>query len=294
MKKKLLITGASGFLGYHLLRVAAKDWEVYGFGNTHNIDFGDAVVLQCDITNYIALGDYFEDIEPDAVIHAAAIADGAFCQNNKAKSYEVNVEATRNLAGICCDLQIPFAFTSTDLVFDGKKGMYTEEDVKNPLSVYGEHKSIAEEETIKIYPGASVFRLPLMFGHLEASYNSYFHKFLMQLKRGEKANLFSDEYRSITGAKSISKGILNLLEKGAGVVHLGGPERLSRYEFGLKVAEMFNLPVELLVAGLQKDFKTDTPRPADVSLNIQKAISLGFAPHSVVEELKLIMSQKYC
>ena len=73
--------------------------------------------------------------------------------------HAVNVEASVNLAGICSDFQIPFAFTSTDLVFDGKKGRYKEEYAKNPLSIYGEQKSIAEEGILKIYPGSTVFRL---------------------------------------------------------------------------------------------------------------------------------------
>ena len=294
MKKKLLITGASGFLGYHLLRLAAKDWEVFGICNSHGFDFADAVSVKCDITNYIELGNFFDDIEPDAVIHTAAIADAGFCQNNKEVSYAVNVDATKNLAGICCDFQIPFAFTSTDLVFDGAKGMYMEEDAKNPLSVYGQHKSMAEDEAVKIYPGATVFRLPLMFGDEHAGSSNYFSKFLKQLRLGERVNLFSDEYRSVCGAKSISGGILKLFETTSGIIHLAGRERLSRYEFGLKVAKAFNFSEGLIDSCSQKDFKTDTPRPADVSLNINKAISLGFSPLAVAEELQLIMSQKYC
>ena len=294
MKKKLLITGASGFLGYHLLRVASKDWELYGISNKHDFYFADTVAVKCDITNYIELGNFFDDIEPDAVIHTAALADAAFCQNNRELSYSVNVDATKNLAGICCDFQIPFAYTSTDLVFDGIKGMYIEDDGKNPLSVYGEHKSVAEDEAIKIYPEATVFRLPLMFGDINASSNNYFSKFLKQLEAGEKTNLFRDEFRSVCGAKSISEGILKLFETTSGTIHLAGTERLSRYEFGLKVAKAFSFSEELINSCSQKDFKTDTPRPADVSLNIDKAISLGFSPLRVADELQLIMTQKYC
>lgn len=293
MKKKLIITGASGFLGYHLLRVASVDWEVYGITNSKSFDFENATAINCDIRNYIEFGNFIDDIEPDAIIHAAAISDANFCEQNKDLSYEVNVEATKNLAGICCDFHIPFAFTSTDLVFDGTQGIYKEDAQKNPLSVYGEQKSIAEEEVLRIYPEATVFRLPLMFGLPEASASNYLQKFISQLKNGEKAALFFDEYRSICGARSIAEGILKLMNH-SGVIHLAGKERLSRFEFGVKAAKAFQLDETLLLSCSQKDVKMAAPRPADVSLDISKAVSLGFAPLSVDEELKLIADKKYC
>lgn len=292
MKKKLIITGTSGFLGYHLLRAASAEWEIYGITNSKVFDFENATAINCDIRNYIELGNFIDDIEPDAVIHAAAIADTNFCEQNKELSYEVNVEATKNLAGICCDFHIPFAFTSTDLVFDGKLGMYKEDAQKNPLSVYGEQKSIAEEEVLRIYPEATIFRLPLMFGFVEASASNYLQKFISQIRNGEKAALFFDEYRSVCGARSIAEGILKLMNH-SGIIHLAGMERLSRYEFGVKAAKAFGLNESLLLSCSQKDVKMAAPRPADVSLDISKAVSLGFAPLSVDEELKLIADKIY-
>ena len=288
MKKKLLLTGASGFLGYHLLRVFAPDWEIYGIGNSKAVELAGVTAIKCDITNYIELGNYFDDIEPDAVIHTAAIADANFCQQNPELSYSVNVDAGKNLAGICCDFQIPFAFTSTDLVFDGTKGMYLEDDAKNPLSIYGEQKSLAEDGILQIYPEATVFRIPLMFGYPGASTGNYLFKLISQLEKGETATLFTDEYRSVCGAKSISRGILQLLGKTGGIVHLAGNERLSRYDFGMKAVQAFGLNPALVKQCSQKEIKSAAPRPADVSLNINKAINSGFLPLSVDEELKLI------
>jgi len=293
MKKKLLLTGASGFLGYHLLRVFANDWQIYGLTHSKGFDFKGATAVNCDITNYIELGNYFDDIEPDAVIHAAAIADGNFCQQNPEMSYSINVDAGKNLAGICCDFQIPFAFTSTDLVFDGKKGMYTEEDEKNPLSIYGEQKATAEDEILKIYADATVFRLPLMYGYPEASAGNYTGKFINQIKAGETAILFNDEYRSAGSAKNISEGILQLLGKTSGIIHLAGPERLSRSEFGKKIITAFNLNPGLVQETSQKNAKNMAPRPADVSFDIKKAIHLGFAPKNADTELGLIANGKY-
>ncbi len=291
-KKKLIITGASGFLGYHLLRVTSAEWEVYGITHSKGFDFKNALAINCDLRNYIELGNFIDDIEPDAIIHTAAISDANFCEQNKELSYEVNVEATKNLAGICCDFKIPFAFTSTDLVFDGKQGMYKEDDAKNPLSVYGEQKSIAEYEALRIYPEATIFRLPLMFGAAEASAFNYLQKLIAQIKNSETAPLFHDEYRSVCGAKSIAKGILKLINE-TGTIHLAGKEKLSRYEFGLKAAKAFGLDESLLHSCSQKEVKMAAPRPADVSLNISKAKSLGFAPLSVDEELNLIATGKY-
>jgi dTDP-4-dehydrorhamnose reductase len=288
VKKKLVITGASGFLGYHLLRSAAADWEIYGITLSKNFAFDGATQISCDIRNYIELGNYLDDIEPDALIHAAAISDSNFCQQNEELAHEVNVGATINLAGICSDYNIPFAFTSTDLVFDGTKGMYTETDSKNPVNVYGEQKSIAEDEVLRIYPEATIFRLPMMFGFAAASSNNYLQKFLAQIESGTETKLFSDEYRSVCGAESVSRGILQLLEKERGVIHLGGKERLSRYEFALKAADVYGLDKTLIKSCLQKDVQMAAPRPADVSLDISKAKELGFTPLNVVEELTLV------
>ncbi len=293
MKKKLLITGASGFLGYHLLRLAYGQYEVYGLYLSKDFDFVNAVHTRCDITNYIELGNLFDDIEPDAVIHTAAMSDADFCQNNRDISFSVNVEATKNLAGICSDFNIPFAFISTDLVFDGKKGTYKEDDARNPVSVYGEQKSLAEDEVLKIYPKAVVFRAALMFGYPEASSFNYMQKFLSLIRQGKTAKLFTDEYRSVCGAKSIAEGILLLLKNNSGIIHVAGKEKLSRYDFGKKTVKAFGLDERMIEACSQKDIQLSAPRPPDVSLDISKASALGFSPMRVDEELKLIAGGKY-
>ncbi|MFN8287956.1 MAG: NAD(P)-dependent oxidoreductase [Chitinophagales bacterium] len=293
MKKKIVVTGAAGFLGYHLLRLAEPVYEVYGLYHNRNAAFANAAMLRCDITNYIETGNIIDDIEPDAIIHLAAISDANYCQQHKEESFAVNVQATENLAGICSDLNIPFVFASTDLVFDGKKGRYRETDAKNPLSLYGEQKAKAEEDTLKIYPNSLVLRLPLMFGSQTAGEGKYLQQFLAKLQAGEKVKLFLDEYRSVCGAKSISAGILHFLFKQSGVLHLAGKQRLSRYEFGLKAAKAFGLNEGLIESCLQKDVTMAAPRPADVSMDISKALALGYSPLLADEELKLIAKGEY-
>lgn len=293
MKKKIVVTGAAGFLGYHLARLAAADYEVYGFYHNKQVTTAGVTMLRCDITNYIETGNVLDDIEPDALIHLAAVSDANYCQQHKGESFTVNVEATENLAGICSDFNIPFVFASTDLVFDGKKGRYREGDAKNPLSLYGEQKAKAEEDTVKIYPKSLIVRLPLMFGAAEAGEGKYLQQFITKLKAGEAVKLFLDEYRSVCGAKSISAGILHFLFTQSGVLHLAGKQRLSRYEFGLKAAKAFGLNESLIESCLQKDVVMAAPRPADVSLDVSKALVLGYAPLLADEELKLIAAGSY-
>jgi dTDP-4-dehydrorhamnose reductase len=287
--KKILITGASGFLGYHLLKEAYGKYEVYGLTHQNSCSFDCKLSIPCDITNYIELGNLIDDIEPDLIIHAAALADLGFCEANREKSYSVNVEATANLAGIASDLRVPFVFTSTDMVFDGKQGMYSEEDAVNPLNIYGEHKAIAEQKVLSLYPESLIVRLPLMFGHSMAAGNNFMSKFVAQIKSGEAVKLFTDEYRSVCGAFSIAKGIFELEGKANGIIHLAGQEKLSRYDLGLKAAEVLQLDKSLAIPSLQSEVSFPYKRPKDVSINITKALKLGFSPMKTEDELSFAL-----
>ncbi len=249
----------------------------------------------CDITNYVQLGNLIEDIEPDAIIHAAAMSNTAACEKDQEKSFQVNVEASVNLAGICNDLSIPFLFTSTDLVFDGKKGFYAERDFVSPLSVYGKHKALAETKIAEVYPRATIVRLPLMFGALEASQHNFFGQTIHKLRNGESVTLFEDEFRSICGARSISEGLLQLVEekKLPTIIHLAGLRSISRFDFGILVSEAFNFSLNLLHRCKQEDVGSLSPRPKDVSLDITLAKQLGYKPMDVKQELLMIAAGNY-
>jgi dTDP-4-dehydrorhamnose reductase len=286
--KKILITGASGFLGYHLLKEACGKYEVYGLTHQNSCSFDCKLSIPCDITNYIELGNLIDDIEPDLIIHAAALADLGFCEANREKSYSVNIEATANLAGIASDLKVPFVFTSTDMVFDGERGLYTEEDDVNPINIYGEHKAIAEQKVLSLYPESLIVRLPLMFGSIAAAGNNFLSKVIQQNKSGEETKLFTDEYRSVCGAHSIAKGILELAGRSNGVIHLAGKERLSRYEFGIRATETLGLSESLIIPCSQQDVVFSYKRPKDVSMKIEKALSFGYSPMALDEDLRMI------
>lgn len=285
--KTLLITGISGFLGWHVYQATCASWTVYGTYQTRSVSFADANTLALDLTDFAALQQAFQEIRPDAVIHTAALSQPNACQTQPELSRQINVLASLNLAGLCADAGIPFAFTSTDLVFDGHHAPYREADPVCPLSLYGEQKAEAEAGILSRYPDAAVCRMPLMFGAAPTA-PSFLQPFLQKLREGEALRLFTDEFRTPISGRDAAKGLLLALEKVRGLVHLGGRERLSRYEFGLRMAEAFDLSPDPISPCKQADVPMPAPRPPDVSMDSSYAFGLGYAPGGVLEELRAL------
>jgi dTDP-4-dehydrorhamnose reductase len=285
--KKLLITGASGFLGWHLCQLAKQEYIVYGTYFAHSVEIPDINTIKVNLTDFQELKQVFSEIKPTAVIHTAALSQPNFCQTHPDESYAINVEASCNISGLCADASIPCAFTSTDLVFDGLNAPYSETDPVSPVNLYGEHKVMAEQGMLEHYPKATICRMPLMFGMATPTATSFIQPFIQTLKEGKDLNLFIDEFRTPVSATTAAKGLLLALDKVQGCIHLGGKERISRYNFGLLMAEVFQLSSSQIKASRQQDMKMAAPRPPDVSLDSSKAFALGYEPLSLREELAI-------
>lgn len=289
--KRLLVTGASGFLGWNLCQEALGQWEVYGTYYNHVVEIPGVTLLPVDLREYQQVKELFAPIKPDAVIHCAAASKPNYCQQNPQESYAINVTASVNIARLCGEYQIPCAFTSTDLVFDGQSSFYQESDLVCPICLYGEQKVAAEQEMLSVYPEIAVCRMPLMFGLPSPVANSFIQGFINSLKAGQELNLFTDEFRTPASATTAARGLLLAIAKQVkGILHLGGRERVSRYEFGLLLAEVFQLPKDLIRPGKQADIIMVAPRSPDASLNSDKAFNLGYNPLSLREELMALKS----
>jgi len=285
-RKKLLVTGASGFLGWNVASIARSDWKVFGIYNRHQTKIEDVSMTRLDLSEYDDLKRLFNDIRPDAVIHTAAVSNPNYCEMHPSESRKINVNASLAIAGLCSMISIPLVFTSTDLVFDGSSPPYSETSMVNPVNVYSEHKVVAEEMIKDVYPEATICRMPLMFGYSGSINQGFTSQMITALKKGEKLNLFSDEYRTPVDAQSASKGLLLFLSKGKGVIHLGGQARISRYEMGLLTAELLACGTSGIVSVKQKDIPMAAKRPADVSLDSSKALSMGYATMNIKDALK--------
>lgn len=295
--KRCLITGASGFLGWNLCQVAQKAFEVHALAHRHIFDIPGVSVVLADITDREACAETFKQVAPDAVIHAAAIADPNVCQRDPELSRSVNYESSVVLARLCEDAGIPMVFVSTDLVFDGTQGNYSESDDVNPVSVYAEHKVAAEEALRRMHEQAIICRVPVMFGDPGPASKSFIQPILSSLEAGREVTLYTDEYRTPVGGLSAARGIVAMLEHGVpGIYHLGGTTRISRFDFGKQLVAVYGKSpdeilslMSLLVGVRQKDSVQIAPRPADVSLNSNKAYALGYNPLNIAVELQQVI-----
>ncbi|MFC1586520.1 SDR family oxidoreductase, partial [Fibrobacterota bacterium] len=227
-----------------------------------------------------------KDLRPDAVIHMAAASDPNFCQEHEAVSEKINIQASTLFAELCRTRGIPFLFTSTDLVFDGTSAPYREQDPVSPVSIYGRQKAIAEKKVLEIYPGSLVCRMPLMFGMAGPIASSILQPMLKAMAASTPLHLFEDEFRTPLSAPEACKGLLKVLPQASGMLHLGGPDRISRYELGIAVKRAFNMKSAVLNAVPQNSIPMTAPRPPDVSLNSDKARKFGFNPPGLEVQLK--------
>ncbi|CAN5284741.1 SDR family oxidoreductase [soil metagenome] len=289
-KPRLLLTGATGFLGFNVYHQAKELYQILGLAHSHTVALPGMQLIKLDLTQETGLRNIIREARPDAIMHLAAISDVNYCQLHPAETDNVNVDAAINIAKLAAELDVPMVFTSSDMVFDGEKGNYSETDAVNPINHYGEQKVRAEEGISRVYPEAAICRMPLMYGWPGPTSNNFFTAHLQKLQNAEAISLFTDEYRTPLGAISAAKGLIHALSSFHGIYHLGGAERVSRYEFGLMMAKAARVQPNI-IAALQKDVSMSAPRPKDVSLNSEKAVTQGFAPNSIVLELAEIIKK---
>jgi dTDP-4-dehydrorhamnose reductase len=192
------------------------------------------------------------------------------------------------VASACAGRGIRLVALSTDLVFGGESAPYVETDPPRPLSVYGRTKREGEQTVLAEFPAAAVARVALVYGRGHGARGTASESVAWALRAGRPATLFTDEQRTPVDAVSVAEATLRLLSGTAsGVFHLGGPERLSRFELGRRVARALGLPEAGLRPSAQAEYKGSDPRPADVSLDIGRARrELGWEPRPVEEALR--------
>ncbi|MBU6229944.1 MAG: NAD(P)-dependent oxidoreductase [Cyanobacteria bacterium REEB459] len=286
--RPLLITGASGFLGWHLTRLASPYWSVQGTYHQHPVDQVGVTMTCLDLSDLDRVQAWLAALNPGAVIHTAALSQPNVCEHQPQQSYAINVKATCTLAEFCGQRSIPFVFTSTEQVFDGEAAPYSEGSTPRPINTYGQHKLEAEQRIQTLHPHPIICRLPLLYGPATPRAGSFLQGFFQTLAAGQPLSVFVDEFRSPAYVEDVALGLLLALREGVDLLHLGGPERISRYHFGLRIAEIFNVSPALLVPTEQRHSTMAARRPADLSTDNQRALALGYQPRDVAAGLRAV------
>ena len=257
------ITGAGGLIGHHLVSLAPRllpGWQVRGLTRR-----------DVDLLDFASVRDRFLQDRPAALIHCAATSRSPVCEQHPALARRNNVEATARLLDLASS--IPFIFFSTDLVFDGRKGGYTEEDSPNPLSVYAETK-VAAEEIVRQHPRHTIVRISLTGGRSPSGDRGFNEEMEKAWAEGKTLNLFTDEFRCPLPAPVVARAVCELLQREAtGIYHLNGAEKMSRYEIGQVLAERHPELNPAIIPGTRMDYQ-GPPRPADTSLKTDKIQAL--------------------
>ncbi len=272
MPRRILVTGASGLVGSHILFLCSPD-EAIGTYREHRPHDTVYPYKPVDFHNIDQIEPFLREIHPDICIHAAAMSQLDWCEDHPESAVRVNAEAPLVMATVARDLGCRFVLISTDMVFDGLKGWYREDDAASPINRYGQTKLTAERSVLQAYPGALVVRIALVYGMPVAPGRgqSFLNWLLNHLQAGRSVKLFSDQYRTPVEVRECAEAILALaLSDAEGVVHVAGAERLDRFTFGEYVADAFHLDRQLLKRVSMQDVAMKAPRPADVSMKTDR------------------------
>ncbi len=289
-RQTLLITGASGLLGWNVCHLAKNDFEVWGTYFAHELEIPGVNLCRVDLTNTTEIKRLFARVGPDAVVHCAAVSSPNFCQENKALSFKMNVEASECMARLCREYGSAMVFTSSGQIFDGTHAPYKETDPPNPLNVYGEHKLLAEERIRQAHPEAVVCRMPLMFGYGGPCGQSFIQPWIRSIQTGQALTLFTDEIRAPVSGLDAAQGLLHFIGSPHKVLHLGGRDAMSRYEMGRRLFTLLQSP-ENSNACRQADVQMTAQRPGNITFDSSLAFANGYDPRPLKETFPIEVSK---
>lgn len=295
---KILITGSNGLLGQKLVKLLSSKPEVdflatsSGENRVTKLNFR---YRQLDITQKGDVIEVIEEFRPDVVINTAAMTNVDACENDRENCWNINVNAVEYLLEACKNVGAKLIHLSTDFVFDGEDGPYSEEDKPNPLSYYGESKYAAEQLLINSdYKNWAIARTIIVYGIGENMSRSNIVLWAKgALEGGNPLTIVDDQFRSPTWADDLAMGCWLIAEKDAtGIFHLSGKDFMSILELVRRVADFFNLDASKITPIKSDSLNQAAKRPPVTGFILDKAIKeLGYNPVSFEEGLEQLKEE---
>ena len=293
---KLLITGFNGFVAGSVIAHAKGKWEIHGIGRSENpVNEPGIFYHNLDLLDEQKLTALFNNVRPDAVIHTAAMANIDSCQKNQEQAEKVNVGVTLRIARLCKELGAKLVFCSTDTVFDGIKGDYTETDEPHAVNYYAETKIKGEQIVLSASPGNVVARLALVMGlPVIGQGNSFLAEMIGKLSKGVQIPFPENEIRTPVDVITLGSALVELAgNRFGGIIHLSGSTKINRYRMALEIATSLGYPADRILSVNSNAMPDRAPRANDASMDNALAKKILKTPmRTLAEGLDLTLNFK--
>ncbi len=292
IKRRIIITGANGMLGQRLFEFYStlNDVELLVSSIENDFVFKNQNYIQADISNRNELKKVIYDFCPDFIINAAAYTNVDKSESERETAWKINVKGVEYITETARVLDSHIVHISSDYIFDGKNGPYTENDIPNPLGYYGRTK-LASENVLKISGTKNtILRTNVLYGTAKYSRSDFVKWVVESVRAGKEIRIVDDQFNNPTFIDDLVQAINKIVElRKEGIYNIGGSEVLSRYDFTMIIADFFNLDKYLIKKIQTEDLDQPARRPLKSGLITIKAQSeLGYKPHSIIQSLELM------
>ena len=292
-KKRIVITGGSGLLGLNWACAIRNDWDVVLGTHQHSVHLSGTTQSQLDLSNLSKLDSQIELLSPDLIVHTAGLTSIEHCEGNPELASQVNAQIAKNVAVVSERKKIKFIHISTDHLFSGDSSFYKEESTPNPLNEYAKSKLLGELWVQEVNPEALILRTNFFcWGYKQRQ--SFSDWIIFSLREGKFLKMFDDVFFTPILADTLAHSVHKLINKNvSGIYNLVGDERISKYEFAIKLAEYFKLPIKHILRSKIRNENLLTQRPVDMSLNNHKVSQeLGFAMGGLDDYFRCLHEQE--
>lgn len=280
--KRLLVTGATGFLGSRIVRAYEKNCQIYAPGRR-----------EMDICDMASVKAYMEKVRPQAAVHCAAVSDTGRCREHLEESWRINVEGTEHMARACKDLGAKLIFCSSDQIYFGSAGMepHMEDEEVSPAGEYGRQKLEAEKRCMEFSPDSVCLRLCWMYDSerlLEKEHGNFLTAFLQALREGREMFYPVYDYRGITDVRLVVEKLPQVFRLPGGVYNFGSENEYNTYEMVRRLLEGLGYST----GKLRKNETAFAGNPRNIRIHMGKARKFGIDFPKTLERLVECMNEK--
>jgi dTDP-4-dehydrorhamnose reductase len=294
-KHKLLVFGTSGMLGQRTAKYFSEQsgWEIVGADIATTIEFPGVTYTNADFTDREAVHKIIKEFKPDVIINASAYTNVDKSEIERDIVWKINATGVGYIADAGREVGAHVVHVSSDYVFDGERGLYAENEPIKPINYYGMSKLAGEYELIVSGAQYTIIRTNVLYGIIPNGRLDFVRWVVESNRKGETIRIVTDQYNNPTFIDDIVVAMdIIIKNKKHGIYNIAGKEYLSRYEFTLRIADVFNLDRSLITTITTPELKQLAPRPLRGGLNIAKAqTELGYSPIDLDASLQLMKKE---